>query len=232
MKLPPSLLLTYITVPAKEQSQTRPSHHLTVSTSRSFLLSMLSLLTVTAVAVYIFIPVIEATGSATIISKCPYPVYFASASGWNTPPTQRLEGSYTETYSRPGVGISIKLSLNETGAGPITQFEYTWDANRIYYDLSNIDGYPLAVDGIRLEPSVNEDPRYPTCTEVNCQAGHSYCASAYNQPNDTRTLVCDDQTDLTVTVCPEHTSPVRRHPLPPHSRRHAHSYQHHSRLLK
>ena len=134
----------------------------------------------------------QAIGSATTISKCPYPVYFSSVSGWTTPPMQRLVGSYTERYSQSGVGISIKLSLDETGAGPVTQFEFTWDANKIHYDLSNIDGYPFAVDGIHLQPSVDADPRHPTCLAVDCPPGEFSCSDAYNLPNDTRTLVLYD----------------------------------------
>ena len=175
----------------------------------------------------------QAIGSATTISKCPYPVYFSSVSGWTTPPMQRLVGSYTERYSQSGVGISIKLSLNETGAGPVTQFEFTWDANKIHYDLSNIDGYPFAVDGIHLQPSVDADPRHPTCLAVDCPPGESSCSDAYNLPNDSRTLVCDDQTDLIVTVCPETRPPVPRDRSPSRRSIHrVHTHQHSAPLLR
>ena len=194
---------------------------------------MLFYLAATVVAFCASLPSAGAIGSTTIVSKCPYPIYFTSASGWDTPPMQQLENSHTEPYSKPGVGISIKLSLNETGAGPVTQFEFTWDANKIHYDLSNIDGYPFAEGGILLQPSVHADPRYPTCREVECPPDQSYCSGAYNLSNDTRTLVCDDQTDLTLTVCPQTRPLAPRNRLSfRHSTRHVHIHQQSTPMLK
>jgi hypothetical protein len=141
-----------------------------------------------------------AVGSATVINNCDFPVYYASVAQNVHAGMQLLSGSYSEAYSKPGVGVSIKLSPSQSG--PVSQFEFTWADSSIYYDLSNIDGSPFANAGMSLVPSVGSDSAHPTCQAVTCAAGEAVCSAAYNQPDDVRTTVCSDQTSLTLTLCP------------------------------
>src|SRR4051794_9709969 len=83
----------------------------------------------------------------------------------------------------------------------ITQFEFTWANGNINYDISNIDGNPFAAYGMELVPSMAGAPGYPTCQPVTCKAGQSICTQAYNNPDDVRTMVCPDASDLTLTTC-------------------------------
>ena len=145
---------------------------------------------------------VVALGAANVVNNCGYPIYYASVAQSQHANMVPLQGPYSESYSQPGVGISIKLAPNMTISGPVSQFEFTWDNGKIYYDLSNIDGYPFAASGMRVDPSVKDDPNNPTCVPIDCPAGVAVCSAAYNQPDDVRTMVCDENVSLTLTMCP------------------------------
>jgi len=147
-------------------------------------------------------PAVLAVGTATVVNNCGFPVYYASVSDNNNAGMQPLQGSYSEGYTQEGVGVSIKLAPNETTSGAISQFEFTWANGKISYDLSNINGYPFSAYGMEIVPSMQNDPSNPTCVPVDCPAGESVCTAAYNQPDDTATMVCDQDSSLVLTVCP------------------------------
>lgn len=148
------------------------------------------------------VPAALALGTATVINNCGYPIYYASVGQSQHADMQPLQGSYSEGYSQPNVGISIKLAPNATSSGPVSQFEFTLGNGKISYDLSNIDGYPFSAGGMRVVPSKQNDPSNPTCVVIDCPAGEAYCDAAYNLPDDVRTMVCDENTDLVLTMCP------------------------------
>ncbi|KAK5054629.1 hypothetical protein LTR84_001520 [Exophiala bonariae] len=147
-------------------------------------------------------PAVMALGTATVINNCGYPIYYASVGQSYHANMQPLQGSYSEGYSQQGVGISIKLAPNATSSGPVSQFEFTWANGKIAYDLSNIDGYPFSAGGMQVVPSKQGDSANPTCVVVDCPAGQAVCTAAYNAPDDVRTMVCDENTSLTLTMCP------------------------------
>jgi hypothetical protein len=116
-----------------------------------------------------------------------------------------------------GYGTSIKLATSEDLAGPLSQFEFTWSGSKVYWDFSNINGdgnssvsYPFYQGGVSVIPSEINDPYNPTCTPIICPAMVLVCSEAYNAPNDNRTLVCDQNSDLTLTLCPSTISQARR----------------------
>lgn len=142
-----------------------------------------------------------AVGSAHVVNNCGMPVYFASVAQSVHANMQQLPSSgYSESYSLPNVGVSIKLAPNSTGE--VTQFEYTWADGDIHYDISNINGNPFAAGGMELTPSMAGASGYPTCQTVSCPAGATTCEQAYNLPDDVRTMVCPEDSDLTMTLCP------------------------------
>ncbi|KAJ9607771.1 hypothetical protein H2200_007849 [Cladophialophora chaetospira] len=145
---------------------------------------------------------VSAVGTATVVNNCGFPVYYASVGGSSNPGMQELQGSYSQSYSQQGVGVSIKLSPEDSTGGPISQFEFTWANGKISYDISNINGNPFSNGGMSLVPSMQNDPNNPTCVPVNCPAGDAVCSAAYNQPDDVRTMVCSEQSSLTLTLCP------------------------------
>jgi len=143
-----------------------------------------------------------ATGTASVTNMCSYPIWYASISG-QAEAMQALwpGGSYSEGYTMPNTGVSIKLAMNNSESGPLSQFEFTWAAGKINYDLSNINGYPFASGGMTVTPSIENDPNNPTCVPIVCPAGSSVCSAAYNQPDDTRTMVCSDSASISLTLC-------------------------------
>lgn len=147
-------------------------------------------------------PAVLALGSATVINNCGYPIYYASVASNNNAGMQELQGSYSEGYSQQGVGVSIKLAPNATSSGAVSQFEFTWANGKISYDLSNINGYPFSAGGMEVVPSMQNDPSNPSCVPVDCPAGEATCTAAYNAPDDTRTMVCDENASLVLTMCP------------------------------
>jgi hypothetical protein len=143
-----------------------------------------------------------ALGSATVVNNCGFPVYYTSVGGGDNAAMQQLEGSYSQGYSDEGTGFSIKLSPNATSSGAVSQFEFTWANGKISYDLSNINGYPFSAGGMEIVPSMQNDASNPSCVVVDCPSGEATCSAAYNAPDDTRTMVCDQDSNLVLTICP------------------------------
>lgn len=144
-----------------------------------------------------------AAGSARVVNNCGSgtEVFFASVAQNAPAPMEQLPASgYSEAYDKPNVGVSIKMSTS--AGGPVTQFEFTWASGSIFYDISNINGNPFAQQGMSLVPSMAGASGYPTCVAVDCPAGQSTCNAAYNNPDDTRTTVCPEDSDLVFTLCP------------------------------
>lgn len=145
-------------------------------------------------------PTAMALGQATVVNNCGSPVWYAPVGQSQGAAMQQMQGSYSQSWGSQGNGMSIKLSPDANGK--VTQFEFTWADGRINYDISNIDGNPFSAGGMSLTPSMQNDPNFPTCTTINCPAGQDSCDAAYNQPNDVRTHVCSDESNLVFTLCP------------------------------
>ncbi len=147
-------------------------------------------------------PAAMAVGSASVTNMCNYPIYYASIAG-QAAGLQAMHpgGGMSQAYSTEGQGVSIKLAMNNSLSGPISQFEYTWASGKINYDLSNINGYPFASGGMTVTPSMENDPNNPTCVPIVCPAGASVCSAAYNAPDDTRTMVCYQEASIILTLC-------------------------------
>lgn len=181
----------------------------------------------TAAALLTLAPSALAVGTAHVVNNCGMPVYFASVAQNVAAGMSELPSSgYSEGYTLANVGVSIKLSPNATGS--VTQFEFTWANGDIAYDISNINGNPFSAQGMQLTPSMQGASGYPTCQTVSCPAGQASCSAAYNQPDDVRTMVCPEDSDLTFTLCPgggnkrDITTPVFR----------SHSHRMHARQFK
>jgi hypothetical protein len=167
-----------------------------------------------------------AAGTASVYNNCGIEIYYKVISTSEQNYTAIPETGVHVPYSLPGVGVSIKLSLsNANTQGPITQFEYTWGAPSVSYDLSNIggdpfssQGYPFAQYGLALQPSSGNSSHYPTCNAIICPPGVLYCSAAYNVWNDTRTLTCNEDTDLTLFICPGEYEKKRHQQIRRHSR--------------
>ncbi|MCJ1282608.1 hypothetical protein MMC26_001933 [Xylographa opegraphella] len=157
--------------------------------------------------------------SAIVNNECAYPVYLWSV-GDSSSEMVTIEPHgkpYKEEYQTrsEGGGISIKISTALGNEDTITQFEYTLDGSQLWYDVSNVNGFPFSDDGLALVPSES------ACREVTCPAGQGSCHAAYTLPEDNwATAVCESSSDLTMTLCPNLTASKRDAAAHAHARAH------------
>jgi len=176
-----------------------------------------------AAALLAFAPSVLAAGTASVTNMCSYSVWYASISGTAEGMTELAPGgSMSEGFGSES-GTSIKLATSDSLSGPISQFEITPSGGSIFYDLSNINGYPFASGGVTVSPSMENDPSFPTCVPIVCPAGASVCSAAYNQPNDVDTMVCDINSSLSLVLCSGSSSKRDVHV---HSKSHSRSIRH------
>ncbi|KAL6720145.1 hypothetical protein ACLMJK_002066 [Lecanora helva] len=160
---------------------------------------------------------VSAYGSAIIKNSCADDVYYWSCG--DTPGEMKTVAggsSHPETYysKNGGGGISLKIGVKypsgpkagqipgiwDLPAPNMTQFEYTVGtpgppANAVFYDISNINGYPFMAGGVKMTSSDNK-------VNVACPKGVQYCQGAYNAPHDDHaTGSAADYVDLTLELC-------------------------------
>lgn len=153
-----------------------------------------------------FVALAQASGKVQIVNACEYSVNLWSCADQDSKMhTIQPNKDYTEGYQskNDGGGISIKIAINATTLYvypappvPITQLEYTLEGGKIWYDVSNINGYPFKDNGLNLTTS---DGGGPT---VKCAAGVAHCDSVYNKPDDDHaTGATADSADLIMVLC-------------------------------
>ena len=148
----------------------------------------------------------SATGKVQILNQCEYSVNLWSCADQDSQMHTIKPGKdYEEDYHSKsgGGGISIKIAINATTLYtypappvPITQLEYTLGGGKIWYDVSNINGYPFKDNGLNLTTSDNGGPT------VKCPPGVAHCDAAYNKPDDDHaTGATSDSADLIMVLC-------------------------------
>ena len=163
------------------------------------------------------------TSSVLTFNACPFSVWYTTPGNpWQILPEG---GQFSTSYEDPEVGISIKLAT-QPGSLNISQLEYTWSPAQgmIFYDLSNIDGAPFP--GLMLTPSNGSSQSFPTCKQVYCQpqGDSTMCWDVYHQPKDPDTMVCSDETDLSMILCQANITQVLTKPRGRIIRRHHKDY--------
>ena len=157
-------------------------------------------------------------GNAIVKNSCGNAAYFWSCGDSEGPLVVIAPGSsHSEAYytKSGGGGPSLKIASSyasgpKLGKAPasifdlpqpnITQFEYTVGspgppANMVWYDMSNINGYPFVNGGLKMTSSDGS-------VNVACPAGVQYCQSAYNAPHDDHaTGSAHESNDLTLELC-------------------------------
>lgn len=166
--------------------------------------------TISAAAVLALASCAQAS-KAIVKNECSFPIYLWSV-GDESSDMYTIESKakpYTEEYvNRPGAGMALKISTVEGDLSQITQFEYTLDTPNIWYDASNINGYPFSEFGLEIVPSSSG------CPNVTCMSP-GICTEAYNVPSDNAaTHMCDENSDLTMTLCPSSSMGSKRDAAP------------------
>jgi len=163
---------------------------------------------ISALAAVLAFASIAQASSAIVNNQCGFPVYLWSV-GVSSSEMTTIESNgtpYSEEYQvrNDNGGISLKISAVNGDQSTITQFEYTLKDDTLWYDVSNVNGFPFSDDGLELVPAIE------SCRNVYCPAGEGSCHAAYTNPDDNwATAECDPTSDLTMTLCPNSTSSKR-----------------------
>ncbi|KAK2731813.1 hypothetical protein FQN57_003158 [Myotisia sp. PD_48] len=170
------------------------------------------------------VPAVVGKGEAKIVNRCSEPIFIWSIADEAGEKMVELQpsDSYKEEYRENpnGGGVSIKISADKNQK-EVSQFEYTVadKESKVYYDLSNIDGYPFVHGGINLIPSDD------SCPKIECPAGVKKCEQAYNVWNDDHaTKGCPIESDLEMVICASGDKPNAKkgklhvRPRHPHAR--------------
>lgn len=120
-------------------------------------------------------------GNAIINNRCSYDIWMWSVDQTHAAPAVKISAG--STHSEParssceGCGTSMKISTSSTlSTGTQTQFEYSFAAGQIWYDISFVDcangndasSCPGHADGLAMSTSDS------SCTSVKCAPG-AYC---------------------------------------------------------
>ena len=147
---------------------------------------------------------VNCVGTANIMNRCNFEIYVWSVTNEPNNIINTLapnSGFYSEEYrlNSNDEGISLKIATVSVDT-VITQLEYTYhlDNPNVYYDVSNINGYPFEEWGLTLFSSI------PTCLTVSCDPGVPECLNIYNKWNDDAQAVknCDISGNLVLFLCP------------------------------
>ena len=157
-------------------------------------------------------------GNAVVKNSCGNAAYFWSCGDSEGelvvigPGSSHTEAYYTKSG---GGGPSLKIASSyasgpKLGQAPasifdlpqpnITQFEYTVGspgppAHMVWYDISNINGYPFVNGGLKMTSSDGS-------VNVACPKDVEFCQSAYNAPHDDHaTGSAHESVDLTLELC-------------------------------
>lgn len=154
---------------------------------------------IAAAALLAAAPLVNAAGKAIVQNECSFPVYLWSVAASSGPMVSVPAGTnYSEAYriNTNGGGVSIKIAAEKDQNAGVTQFEYTFTDPTIWYDISNINGYPFEAWGVTLTPTDSN------CPIKDCEAGVELCTNAYNVYNDdAATAACGDAADLVLVLC-------------------------------
>jgi len=160
---------------------------------------------VRAAAVLALVSYVQATNLAVVKNHCASPVYLWSVGSESSEMiTIASHGlPYYEPFqTREDGGWVLKIASDAGDIDNITQFEYTYQpGSAVWYDISNINGYPFSEGGLNLSPSVAEQD---SCNSLVCPPGVELCNDAYNNPwENADTHACPAGTDLTLVLCPD-----------------------------
>ena len=145
-----------------------------------------------------------ATGRATVLNKCTFPVFLYACSQNPAACTKESKlaangGTYGETYlGASTAGRSIKLGTTSGEVNkPILQFEYTNAGSLVYYDLSEVNGNPFGKHGFTLTSSNS------ACDHNKCPAPstHAVCPWVFTAPTNGRVSNCPIGSSIGVTLC-------------------------------
>lgn len=138
-------------------------------------------------------PLASAAGNAIIKNNCDASVYaWSVGSSVGSAHTIKSGESYSEPLRHDDVsgGISLKITTEADGlykGSAQTNFAYTLDGERVWYDLSDVFGDPFSGKSLLVKPSVTSCP--------------SICWAEGVSPGGSQTKDCESSSDVTLNLC-------------------------------
>lgn len=140
-----------------------------------------------------------AAGGVHVVNNMEEEVYLWSVSAESSEmkTVNALNGQYHEAWQTNdnGGGISVKMSTSPSDIDNVLQFEYTWQGENIWWDLSSINllpTSPFVKHGFTVTPDSEE------CPGIQCAPGVADCSASYQHPNDIDTHHCASSTAFTL----------------------------------
>ena len=134
-----------------------------------------------------------AESQAVVLNNCDFSVYIWSV-GSEIEDVGELahNNAWSQDLVRDPVtgGLAIKITTEEDGlynGAPQTNFAYTLDPDRVFYDLSDVFGSPFEGHKVSLDPS-DED-----CESIVWENG--------SQVSGSEVKSCQPKTDLRLSLC-------------------------------
>ncbi|KAL9113701.1 MAG: hypothetical protein Q9227_002146 [Pyrenula ochraceoflavens] len=107
---------------------------------------------------------------------------------------------YTTTDPNQG-NYNLKIARSPAaGQKPIDQIEFGVDSEKLFYDLSVIDGNVFHQDGIEIIMDQCPNRQFPTCETLNCPPNVP-CSDGYNFSDDVKTKSCSPSVNMFVNLC-------------------------------
>lgn len=139
-------------------------------------------------------PLVSAVGNAVVKNNCKFPIYLWSVGG-SVGPKQTIKpgGKYSEPFRHDAAsgGIALKITTVDDGlykGSAQTNFAYTLDGNKLWYDLSDVFGDPFAGKGALVVA-----PQDSSCQKICWSQGSPLAGS--------QVKVCSADKDETFTAC-------------------------------
>lgn len=185
-------------------------------------IAAMAILITALIAILGTINLCSAEGTLTVFTHCPAgSVWYAFiGSGDQAPPSyQLLTSDLSYPFSHFSGGISLKIGRSQDPQNNVVQFEFEWDApaNKVWYDLSSLDGYPFSNDGVEAYTSHSPGPNFPMCQTLDCPVGWTSCLNTFTNPNDQKSMSCPGDTNIVLGLCigtgfgdPQTPAPRRR----------------------
>lgn len=142
-----------------------------------------------------------AAGGVHVVNNMEEEIYLwsVSAESGDMQTLNALTGHYQEGWQTNlnGGGISVKMSTSPSDTGSVLQFEYTWEGETIWWDLSSINldpSSPFVKHGFTVIPDSDD------CAGIQCAPGVADCSASYQHPNDIATHSCASNTAFTLRL--------------------------------
>lgn len=126
---------------------------------------------------------------------------------WQGHKPWKLKGGGKSVWRHSWTGEAVSVKISKQGKDGILQFEYTHEAEGLWWNISDLDGEgpgligtPFRHDRVGVTPS-GAGSGVGTCVKIRCKRDE-VCLDSYQHPDDPKTKWCPADTgDVTMDLC-------------------------------